>query len=60
MEEEGDEDWRWPGTGKREMPVAPLWDSGDTPNQRNLFLEAWDMEISLVTDWHTQQPEEVF
>ena len=32
------------------MRVAPFWDYGDTPNQRNLFLAVLNLEISLVTD----------
>lgn len=32
------------------MCVAPFWDYGDTPNQRNLFLAVLNLEISLVTD----------
>lgn len=39
----------WPGAGKREMLVAPFGHSGDTLNQRNLFLAVRNLEISLVT-----------
>lgn len=35
------------GAGQREMHGASLRDSGDTPNQRNLFLASWDLESSL-------------
>lgn len=32
---------------------TPFWDSGDTLNQRNLFLAVWKLEVSLVTDSDT-------
>lgn len=41
----------WPGLGWGEgNDWAPSWDSGDTPNQRNLFSAVLNLEISLGTD----------
>ena len=41
----------WPGLGWGEgNDWAPSWDSGDIPNQRNLFLAVLNLEISLGTD----------